>query len=260
MTVAFPAVLNSEWTKIRTVSSTVWTLAIAVIATVGFGAGFCALISSAFDSMPEIERATFDPTLMSFSGMQFGQLAMIVFGVLVVSTEYSTGMIRSSLAAVPGRGGFLLGKLTVATVLALLVGLLTSFTAFFVGQAILGEHGIGIGQEHVLRAVIGSRRVHGTPRPVLDGRGHHAAQLGRLDQHPDPVLPDRLEPAQRLRSDPEVRPVPARQGGFQAHAGRAGRHGPRRGPYGPWGGLAIMLVWVAASVLGGYVVLRKRDA
>ncbi|WP_329198363.1 MULTISPECIES: ABC transporter permease [unclassified Streptomyces] len=260
MTVAFPAVLNSEWTKIRTVSSTVWTLAIAVIATVGFGAGFCALISSAFDSMPEIERATFDPTLMSFSGMQFGQLAMIVFGVLVVSTEYSTGMIRSSLAAVPGRGGFLLGKLTVATVLALLVGLLTSFTAFFVGQAILGEHGIGIGQEHVLRAVIGA----GVYMALLALFSMGVATMLRSSVASISILipfflivSNLLSGFEATRKYGQYLPDKAGSKLMQVVPDAMGRG---EAPYGPWGGLAIMLVWVAASVLGGYVVLRKRDA
>ncbi|CAO0833408.1 hypothetical protein SMICM17S_12485 [Streptomyces microflavus] len=77
------------------------------------------------------------PEAVSFSGTVLGQLAMIVFGVLVVGTEYSSGMIRTSLAAVPQRGTLLFSKIAVAGVLALLVGLLTSFVSFFLGQALL---------------------------------------------------------------------------------------------------------------------------
>ncbi len=68
------------------------------------GAGLSALTATGFDSLNEAERLTFDPTAVSFSGMILGQLAMVIFGVLVVGTEYSSGMIRTSLAAVPRRG------------------------------------------------------------------------------------------------------------------------------------------------------------
>ena len=153
---AVAAVLKSEWTKIRTVSSTIWTLASALIATVAIGAALCALMRSQFDDLKPAERLTFDPTLISFSGMILGQLAMVVFGVLVVGTEYSSGMIRSSLAAVPRRATFLFSKVTVATALALVVGLVTSFLTFFLGQALLGPHRTTIGEPHVLRAVIGA--------------------------------------------------------------------------------------------------------
>ena len=101
------------------------------------------------------DQLSFDPTFISFAGMSLGQLAMIVFGVLVVSNEYSTGMIRTSLAAVPQRGTFLFSKIAVATGLAFLVGLVTSFVAFFLGQAMLGSHRASIGDPGVLRAVIG---------------------------------------------------------------------------------------------------------
>lgn len=109
-----PAVLQSEWTKIRTVSSTIWTLAVAFLVTVAMGVGLSALFNSTFGDLSAADRATFDPTFISFSGMILGQLAMVVFGVLVVGSEYSSGMIRTSLAAVPQRGTFLFSKLLVA--------------------------------------------------------------------------------------------------------------------------------------------------
>ena len=116
-------VVRSEWTKIRSVASTVWTLSLAVVVTVALGMLISALSRSQFDKMPVRERLSFDPTFISFAGMTLGQLAMIVFGVLVVSNEYSTGMIRTSLAAVPQRGTFLFSKIAVATGLALAVGM-----------------------------------------------------------------------------------------------------------------------------------------
>ncbi|WP_234428137.1 ABC transporter permease, partial [Streptomyces badius] len=150
-----PAVLTSEWTKIRSVSSTTWTLISAFVVTVVMGAALSALLNATFDDLSEAEQATFDPTFVSFSGTVLGQLAMVVFGVLVVGTEYSSGMIRTSLAAVPQRATFLFSKIAVAGVLALLVGLLTSFVSFFLSQAMLGDRGTGIGADNVLRAVVG---------------------------------------------------------------------------------------------------------
>lgn len=117
-----PAVLTSEWTKIRSVSSTTWTLISAFAVTVVMGAALAALLNAQFDDLSEAEQATFDPTFVSFSGTILGQLAMVVFGVLVVGTEYSSGMIRTSLAAVPQRATFLFSKITVAGALALFVG------------------------------------------------------------------------------------------------------------------------------------------
>ncbi|NED81341.1 ABC transporter permease, partial [Streptomyces sp. SID11233] len=98
---AVSQVLHSEWTKIRSVASTVWTLGLAFVVTLGLGVLISVVTSNDFDSMSREDRITFDPTFISFAGMGLGQLAMIVFGVLVVSNEYSTGMIRTSLAAVP---------------------------------------------------------------------------------------------------------------------------------------------------------------
>ena len=128
---AVTQVVRSEWTKIRSVASTVWTLSLVLVVTVALGMLISALSKNEFDSMNAQDRAEFDPTFISFAGMSLGQLAMIVFGVLVVSNEYSTGMIRTSLAAVPQRGSFLFSKIAVAGGLALLVGLVTSFAAFF---------------------------------------------------------------------------------------------------------------------------------
>ncbi|MFD8979949.1 ABC transporter permease subunit [Streptomyces sp. NPDC059564] len=257
---SFPAVLNSEWTKIRTVASTSWTLAVAFLATVGFSAAFCALVNASFDSMNNVERATFDPTLLSFSGMQFGQLAMIVFGVMVVSSEYSTGMIRTSLAAVPGRAGFLLGKLTVATALALLVGLLTSFVSFFLGQAILGGHSIGIGEDNVLRAVVGA----GVYMALLALFSMGVAAMLRSSVASISILIPFFLIVSNLLSGFEAtrkygQYLPDKAGSTIMQTVPEAMGSPET-PYGPWGGLGIMVLWVLAAVLGGYLVLKKRDA
>ncbi|MFG2722975.1 ABC transporter permease [Streptomyces sp. NPDC048416] len=257
---AVPAVLKSEWTKIRTVSSTVWTLASALIATVAIGAALCALMKSQFDDLKPAEQATFDPTLISFSGMILGQLAMVVFGVLVVGTEYSSGMIRSSLAAVPRRATFLFSKLAVATLLALVVGMVTSFLAFFLGQALLGAHHTSIGEPNVLRAVFGA----GLYMALIALFSMGVATMLRSSMLSLGILmPFFFLISQILSAVPGAKNVaryfPDRAGSkIMQVVPDAMNSDPT--PYGPWGGLGIMVLWVIAALAGGYLVLRKRDA
>ncbi|MEU2115846.1 ABC transporter permease [Streptomyces sp. NPDC016459] len=257
---AASAVLQSEWTKIRTVSSTVWTLASALIVTVAMSAAVSALMSSTFDQLSEAERLTFDPTLISFSGMILGQLAMVVFGVLVVGTEYSSGMIRTSLAAVPQRATFLFSKIAVAGGLALLVGLATSFLSFFLGQALLGEHRAAITDDNVLRAVIGGGLYMGLIALFSMGV---AAMLRSSMLSLGILMPFFFLVSQILSQVPKAKEV-ARY--FPDQAGATIMQvvpdalNTEEAPYGPWGGLGIMVLWVVAALLGGYLVLKKRDA
>ncbi|MGW1955450.1 ABC transporter permease [Streptomyces sp. NPDC001920] len=251
-------IIRSEWTKIRSVASTVWTLSLAVVVTIALGMLISILSRNEFDSMSERDRLSFDPTFISFAGMSLGQLAMIVFGVLVVSNEYSTGMIRTSLAAVPQRGTFLFSKIAVATGLALVVGMATSFVAFFLGQAMLGEHRAQIGDPGVLRAVIGG----GLYMTLIAMFSMGVAAMLR-----SPMLSlGILMPFFFLVSNIL---------GNVSATEKIGRYLPDQAgskimqvvtpvddetPYGPWGGLGIMVLWVIAALAGGYVTLRKRDA
>ncbi|MFF6776095.1 ABC transporter permease subunit [Streptomyces sp. NPDC012637] len=257
---AASAVLQSEWTKIRTVSSTVWTLTSALVVTVAMSAALSALIRSTFDDLSEVERATFDPTFVSFSGMVLGQLAMVVFGVLVVGTEYSSGMIRTSLAAVPQRATFLFSKIAVAGGLALLVGLMTSFLSFFLGQALLGEHRTTLGADNVLRAVVGA----GLYMALIALFSMGVATMLRSSMLSLGILvPFFFLISQILSAVPKAKEV-ARyfpdQAGSKIMQVVPDALGSEKAPYGPWGGLGIMLIWVAAALAGGYLVLKHRDA
>lgn len=251
-------VVRSEWTKIRSVASTVWTLSLAAVVTVALGVLISLLSKNEFDDLSTKDRLSFDPTFISFAGMSLGQLAMIVFGVLVVSNEYSTGMIRTSLAAVPQRGTFLFSKIAVATGLAFVVALATSFVAFFLGQAMLGSHRASIGDPGVLRAVIGgglymtlialfSMGIATMLRSPMLSLGILmpfffliSAILGNVDATKKfgQYLPDQAGSKIMQVVTPIDDDV----------------------PYGPWGGLGIMVLWVLVAVVGGYVLLKKRDA
>ncbi|SED62649.1 ABC-2 family transporter protein [Streptomyces misionensis] len=250
-------VLRSEWTKIRSVSSTTWTLLIAMVVTIAVGMLISALTRNEFDSMPIRERLLFDPTFVSFAGMTLGQLAMIVFGVLVVSSEYSTGMIRVSLAAVPRRGAFLFGKVAVAGVLALVVGMATSFAAFFLGQAMLGPYRARLGDPGVLRAVVGGGLYMTLIAVFCMGV---AAMLRSPLLSLGILMPFFFLVSNILAGVDATKKVgrflPDQAGSrimqVVPHADEA--------PYGPWGGLGIMALWVIAALAGGYVLLRHRDA
>ncbi|MFD4605274.1 ABC transporter permease [Streptomyces sp. NPDC058464] len=251
-------VVRSEWTKIRSVASTVWTLSLAVVVTVALGMLISGLANRQFGNMPARERLSFDPTNISFAGMTLGQLAMIVFGVLVVSNEYSTGMIRVSLAAVPQRATFLFSKIAVAAALVLVVGMVTSFAAFFLGQAMLGSHRAQLGDPGVLRAVVGG----GLYMTLIAMFSMGVAAMLR-----SPMLSlGILMPFFFLISN-ILGNVDATKKIGRFLPDQAGSHimqvVPRAGddvPYGPWGGLGIMGLWVIAALAGGYVLLKRRDA
>ncbi|GAA3376647.1 MULTISPECIES: ABC transporter permease subunit [Streptomyces] len=256
--VAYSAVLRSEWTKIRTVASTSWTLATTLLVTVAMGAGLCAVVNATFEDMPKASQITFDATQMSFSGMMLGQLAMLVFGAMVVGSEYGTGMVRTSLAAVPRRGTLLLGKVTVATGLALVVGLATGFLSFFLGQALLGDHKTALGEENVLRAVIGVGLYLALLAAFAIGISmvlrNSAAAISLLITFVL-ILPIVLSLVDATRKIAAYLPNMAGSAIMQTVASP-----DSDAPYGPWGGLGIMALWSLAAIAAGYLTLAKRDA
>src|SRR5215472_11725156 len=151
--VSFGGALRSEFTKIRSVRSTYWTLLAMFVVVVGFGA----LATWGRASHGGAAGPFFDPTRQSLAGLYIGQLIIGVLGVLVISSEYSTGMIRTTLTTNPHRGMMIAAKGVVFAVVALVTSLITSFTAFFLGQALMSSHHLSttIGSPGVLRAVIG---------------------------------------------------------------------------------------------------------
>ncbi|MCP9947814.1 ABC transporter permease [Actinomadura madurae] len=155
----FGRLLLAEWTKIRTVRSTLWSLILLVILDLGFTALFVGLTVAQWDDMQPGDRAqvTADPVSMILgSGFFLSQLTVCVLGVLVIASEYSTGMIRASLLAVPRRLPMLWAKALVFSLVVLVLGIAVSFVSFFIGAAFLGSKvEVSLGDEGVLRAVIG---------------------------------------------------------------------------------------------------------
>ncbi|GAA1584158.1 ABC transporter permease subunit [Actinomadura kijaniata] len=154
---SFANVLLSEWTKIRTVKSTFWTLLSGAAVVVGFSALFALAFTSSYDDLPPAERATVVPTSPMQIAFYFGMVIFGVLGVLVITGEYATGMIRTALTAMPRRPEYLLAKAVVLALVVLVAGLVVSFLSFFVSQAVLSAKNLdgSLGDEGVLRAVIG---------------------------------------------------------------------------------------------------------
>ncbi|TDT97705.1 ABC-type transport system involved in multi-copper enzyme maturation permease subunit [Streptomyces sp. 846.5] len=250
------AVLRSEWFKIKSVRSTAWTLALAFLVTVLLGALLSALTVSGWDKLTQAQQQSFDATSTSFSGALLGQLAVIAFGVLVVSGEYTSGMIRTSLAAVPQRGTLYFSKLAVATVAVFIVAEITGFASFFIGQAALGSHHTTLGAPNVLRATVCA----GLYMTLLALFSMGVATMLRSSVLSLAVLVTFfLLVTNILIAVPGAKTV-ARY--FPDQAGRAMTRVVQDAgtPFGPLGGFGIMLLWVAAVVLGGYALLQTRDA
>jgi ABC-2 type transport system permease protein len=155
-------VVVSEWTKLRTLRSTRYALLAGVAMTIGFAVIPALVNASRWSSMNAIDKAGFRPLETSLIGVSIAQLAFGVLGVLVISGEYSTGMIRSTFAAVPRRLPVLWGKAGVFGLVTLVLALPSTLIAFFAAQAILKGHSfnghdiaLSFSDPGVSRAVIG---------------------------------------------------------------------------------------------------------
>ena len=146
-------VLRSEWTKLRTQPSTFWALLATMILITGFGIGYSLLRVARPPHGAAL--ASVDPAAVSLSGVLLAQIAAGVLGVLLVTSEYATGLIRSTLAAVPRRLPVLWGKAALAAAATLAVSLPAAFAAFLAGQSILARQhlSVGLSQPGVARAV-----------------------------------------------------------------------------------------------------------
>jgi hypothetical protein len=151
-------VIRSEWTKFISLRSALYTLLTGVVLMIGIGAIFSAVTASQYHTFGAADRASFSPISTSLNGVMFAVVAFGVLGVLLMSGEYGTGMIRSSLTAVPRRLPVLWGKLAVFASAIFTVSVVASFLSFFLGQALLSSHhlNVALSAPGALRSVIGA--------------------------------------------------------------------------------------------------------
>jgi ABC-2 type transport system permease protein len=151
-------VLRSEWTKLRSLRSTVWTLLVALALMVGIGAALARVSADQYATLADARAHGFEAVSVSLNGITLAQLAIGVLGVLAVSAEYGTGMIRATLTVVPSRLPVLWAKLLVFAAVVLPLALVGSVASFLVGQAMLSGSGLGVGlgAPGAMRSVVGA--------------------------------------------------------------------------------------------------------
>jgi ABC-2 type transport system permease protein len=135
-------VLACEWTKFRAVRSTYWTLLVAAATPIGFSAFIAFALSSAAKGPAP------DPLLPGLLSLEYAVLAVSVLGVLTFSSEYSTGLIRTTFAAIPRRRVVLAAKAAVTGAVTLAAGEVVAFVSFFASQAVLHRHHQGVSLSH----------------------------------------------------------------------------------------------------------------
>jgi ABC-type transport system involved in multi-copper enzyme maturation permease subunit len=148
-------VLLSEWVKLRSLQSTAWTLLVAVVLLIGLGwlAGWS--INASWSEHTPQQQATFSAVDGTLGGYYLAQLAVAVLGVLLVTGEYATGMVRATFAAVPRRLPVLWAKAVLFAGVTFALMLLAAVAAFFGGQELLGEHGTTLSQAGAIRGIVG---------------------------------------------------------------------------------------------------------
>ncbi|MGW0660142.1 ABC transporter permease subunit [Streptodolium elevatio] len=203
----------------------------------------------------------FDPIFVGLYGLAIGQLALVAFGVLLVGSEYSSGTIRTSLAAVPRRGMVFGAKVLVGALVGLVVSVATVIATFAVSQAALGPYRTTFGVDGVPSAVAGGCAYLTLVCVFSIGV---AALLRSSVVSLGILIPLLFLGSQGLGN---VRALRAAVQYFPQQAGMVLMHltGPQDDPrfahdYGVWGALAILLAWTAAALTGGCLTLYRRDA
>lgn len=252
-------VFRSEWIKLWTLRSTFWTLIGSMVALVGLAVLFCALNESRWPRMSPHEQATFDPSSTALGSFFFAQLPIGVLGVLTVTGEYATGMIRATLGAVPRRLPVLWAKAGIFTAVVWVLMTLSSLVAFVVGQALLSPRHIGLslGDPGALRTVVGTGLYLtvvgllgvGIGAMLRNTAGGITTLFGVLL-----ILPVLAEPLPRSWAnaiDPWL-PSNAGRAVFALHHAAHTLH--------PWAGFAVFLGYALAALAGAAALLRRRDA
>jgi ABC-2 type transport system permease protein len=254
--------IHAEWTKLRTAPGTAWLLLAVIAATVTLSAAAAAATRCPTTGCGQ------DPAKISFTGIYLGQAVVAVVAVLAISSEYSTGMIRTTLAAMPHRLGVLAAKAVVVTGLVLAASTVAMLGSLLAGRLILPRHGftpahgfppLSLGEGPVLRATVGSVLYLaliallslGAATAVRDAAVAIGGVLGLL--YLFPIVAALVTDRHLQRHLEQLAPMTA---GLEIQA----TTGLRTLPLSPWAGLGVLAAWAAAALLAGGLVVRFRDA
>ena len=252
-------VLVSEWIKLRSLRSTRITLLVAFLLMTAVGILYSAVTVNQWSTMSAGDKASFDPTLAALRGHMFAQLAVGVLGVLVVSGEYATGMIRASLTAVPKRLPVLWAKSLVFGAVTLVTMTIASLIAFFGSQSVLTSQNLQttISASGVLRSVLGAGL-------YLTLVGLIGVALGALMRNTAGAISTLLGTLLLLPVMIDLFPSSIRSDISQYLPSNAGEAllSPHQqvGYLAPWTGFAVMCAYAAAALIGAAFVLKRRDA
>ena len=249
-------VVRSEWTKFRSLRSTLYTLLLAVVLMIGLGA----LLAGIAASQPRGLDTGATAISTSLTGTFFAQLSIAVLGVLLITGEYSTGMIRPSLAVVPARLPVLWGKLAVCAGAVFLTMLVSSFIAFMVGQALLsGKHlNASLSDPGALRSIFGAAL-------YLTVAAITALALGALLRNTAAaistfvavffVIPPLTQLLPASWSGHFVQYLPSNAGAMMLNGTYGLAH-----PLSPWTGFAVMCAYTIVLLAFAAWRLRRADA
>jgi ABC-2 type transport system permease protein len=257
----FSGALRSEWVKIRSIRSTVWTLAAAVIIAVGISTlGNWGQASHTTASAAALSAR--DLTYRSMFGIMLGQLVMVVFGALAITSEYATGMIRTSLAAQPRRMNVFWAKFAIVAVVAFLVGEVISFASFLIGAHFWATKGVKLtlATHGSLQAVIGGGL-------YLAGAALLAFGLGAVLRHTAGAITSGVFLLFVVTIIVNFMPD-SWQGDIDkwlpANAGSqvwATQHTADVGTaLGAWSGFGVYMIYAGLAVILGAISFKKRDA
>jgi len=256
-----PGIVRSEWIKLRSVRSTVWSYAIIVVVSLGMAA----LMASTISFVGEIPAEAHGSYVVQAStfGIFFGQLIVGVLGVLVISGEYSTGMIRSTLTAVPKRLPALAAKALVLFLTTLVVGLVSVFGSFAIAAPILAGEGIqpdlsdGIVVRDLALSALYLALVAvfslGVGTILRSSAGGIAAALGTIL-----LLPTVFQVIAGLTQAEwasNIMPYLLSNAGMGMFSESMDGTGLEQ-----WQSLLVVLAWAAVSLVGGALLLKRRDA
>lgn len=238
---AFAPVLHSEWIKIRTLWSMTWALVAMVLVTAAFSA------LAGLDS----DGTDFDPLYAAFFGVNFGQVAAVAFGTTALSSEFHSGALGLSLAAVPHRGRWLTAKAVAVGVPALAVGVITGLVSLGVGKAVLGDEASGLSTADSLRGVLGC--------------GLYLALMALLAVGLTALLRSGVATLSILVPFLLIVSfvVGEASGGIADFlpdkAGQEVLRTTSDSALGPWSGLAVTALWAATALAVGAWTVRRRD-
>lgn len=254
--------LRAEWAKLLTVPGPGWLLAAVVALTVGVGTA-----ADAATRCPTGMTCTVDTVRLSLTGIQLGQAVVAIMAVLPVCNEYSTGMIRVTLAAMPRRLTMLGAKASVATGLVLVAGSFAVLGSLVAGVLILPGQGFTPARGFTDLSLTYGPTVRAAAGSVL-----YLSLIAVLSMGIAAILRDSAVSVGLALALLYLFPVVNAFIGNQTWHHRIARYSPAAGlnvqattglhslPVGPWGGIGVTALWAAAALLAGGLFLRARDA